>query len=282
MKSGSYFARRSGLPGILRKMFLFLTYPFRHWGFLLFVLLVLVALYFVPVYWYKVPRSEIFDWYRGKVLQMQQVKTVDAEKKGTDELVYSESPATAAVGRRGFGQSAGGGIQTVDVLSNEAADVVEVASETVDIEETEAAVLANVQENAEKIEVKKEKILEQAEQQQQKMNAKFVYQSGEYTELDYLESPLKIEGTAKVINANEMMIDETYVFLYGIYANPRTENGVRAQVLLKKVLDDKKVVCNVLAYTKSDKTATAECFVDGESINQFLIEKGYSEKVATK
>lgn len=280
MTNEKYFNKKKGLPGLLRNIFLFLTYPFRHWWILLLVLLVLAGLYCVPVYWYKVPRNEILGWYRGKIVQLQQIKISVPEKKGTDELVYSDSPALSAVGRRGFGQVAGGEIRAVDVLSQEAEDVVEATIETT--EDSVNVTVSDVVQTEEKPKMNPEKIVEKVEQPKQIEKKKFVYIDGEYDGLEYLERSLRVEGTANVINANEIMIDDVYLFLYGIYANPRTEKGVKTKVFLQKVLDGKKVVCNILAYTKSDRTATAECFIDGESINQFLVEKGYSERVATK
>ncbi|MBP5399162.1 MAG: hypothetical protein J6Y53_01935 [Alphaproteobacteria bacterium] len=276
MGNERYFERKRGLPGLLRQMFLFLTYPFRHWGFLLLVLIVLAAMYCVPVFWYKVPQNEVVDWYRGKYGQIKQIKIPQVEKKGTDELVYVESPAASAVGRRGFGQA--GEIQRVDVLRQEADDVVEVPEIVV---ESSEVVPSAVQKEEVKEEPKVEKVVKEVIETEPKKES-FVYKKGEYKGLSYLDEPVKLEGNATIVNANELMIDNTYVFLYGIYVNPRTEQGVKTSVILKKLLNNKKVVCNVLAYTKNDKTATAECFADGDSINQFLIEKGYSEKVVAK
>ncbi len=271
-----YFSRKSGLPWLLRKIFLFLTYPFRHWVILLFVLAVLAALYCVPVYWYKVPQNSIVDWYKGKFVQLKQIKLPETEKKGTDELVYVENPAVATVGRRGFGQVGDAGIQRVDILRQEANDVVEVEKEVV-VEKVE-----NVPAKTEVAEPQKEIVVEKKVKKENEEIGKFVYEKGEYSGLKYLDTPKKIEGTANIVNANELVIDKTFVFLYGVYVNPRTEQGVKTSVALKKLLNGKKVVCNILAYTKIDKTATAECFADGDSINQYLVEKGYSKRVAAK
>ena len=181
MTKERYFEKKKGLPGILRNIFLFLTYPFRHWGFLLFVLVVLAILYCVPVYWYKVPRAQIFDWYKGKVVQLQQMKITDKEKKGTDELIYSKSPAVSSIGRREFGQAAGGEIQSVDVLSQEVEDVVEFVSEVgVDNEQVASS---NVVQTEEKVEAVQEKVVEKIEQTKQPKQVEkegFKYKSCEY------------------------------------------------------------------------------------------------------
>ena len=79
-------------------------------------------------------------------------------------------------------------------------------------------------------------------------------------------------------NANELEVDGKYLFLFGIYSSPKTSRGVKAAVFLRDILEDKVISCDVLAYTE-DNIATAECFLEGESLNQMLVEKGFSDNV---
>ena len=97
--------------------------------------------------------------------------------------------------------------------------------------------------------------------------------------LRYLDEPEEISGEAKVYNANEMEVGGTYVFLYGVYSNPRSARGVKAAVFLRDALKGETVKCLILAYT-ADNVATGECFAGDVSINKILVDRGFSDRVA--
>ena len=115
-----------------------------------------------------------------------------------------------------------------------------------------------------------------------KETKKLVVNKGEYSGLNYLEEPVVVEGEAFVVNANEIMVDDTYMFLYGIYSNPRTEMGVKGAVFLRTALKGERVRCKILARVIEDGTATADCFVGEDNINQIMVDKGFSKRVSTK
>ena len=117
---------------------------------------------------------------------------------------------------------------------------------------------------------------------QKKETEKFVVNKGEYSGLNYLEEPVVVEGEAFVVNANEIMVDDTYMFLYGIYSNPRTEMGVKGALFLRTALKGARVRCKILARVIGDGTATADCFVGEDNINQIMVDKGFSKRVSTK
>ena len=96
--------------------------------------------------------------------------------------------------------------------------------------------------------------------------------------LRYLDEPEEISGEARVYNANEMEVGGTYVFLYGVYSNPRSARGVKAAVFLRDALKGETVKCRILAYT-ADNVATGECFAGGISINKILVDRGFSDRV---
>lgn len=54
--------------------------------------------------------------------------------------------------------------------------------------------------------------------------------------LIYLDEPKEVIGVTKVYNANEIEVDGTYIFLYGIYVNPETELGLEAKKFLENVV----------------------------------------------
>lgn len=94
----------------------------------------------------------------------------------------------------------------------------------------------------------------------------------------YTALPEEISGEVRVYNANEMEVGGTYVFLYGVYSNPRSARGVKAAVFLRDALKGETVKCRILAYT-ADNVATGECFAGGISINKILVDRGFSDRV---
>lgn len=97
--------------------------------------------------------------------------------------------------------------------------------------------------------------------------------------LVYLELPKKIVGKAKIVNANELKINNEVVFLYGIYSDPLSSEGIMALQYLQENIDGKEIDCFVGAYT-SDGMSTAICLYDGLNINQRLVDLKYSKDVS--
>ena len=100
--------------------------------------------------------------------------------------------------------------------------------------------------------------------------------------LTYLSVPQKISAeNVVVLNANELVVGQTRVFLHGIYVNPQTQNGMKANDFLVDLVGGKTVDCMLVAYTKANDY-TAICFVGDVEINRLLVDKGYSENKALK
>ena len=97
--------------------------------------------------------------------------------------------------------------------------------------------------------------------------------------LIYLDVPKEVIGVTKVYNANEIEVDGTYIFLYGIYVNPETELGLEAKKFLENVVKNQVVRCSIVAYTFQD-IATGMCYVGGENINRMLVTHKFSKNVA--
>lgn len=98
-------------------------------------------------------------------------------------------------------------------------------------------------------------------------------------DLIYLNSPQEFNGEAIIINANELIIGETPIFLFGIYIDPNTPQGLDGKDFLENLIGDNPVKCVVDAYTKQG-IATGICFVNNISINHTMVERGISKDVA--
>ena len=96
--------------------------------------------------------------------------------------------------------------------------------------------------------------------------------------LTYLDIPQKISGEVRVVNANELRVGDQLIFLYGIYVDPSSEDGKKAEEYLRDVTEGRTIDCFIGAYAR-DGNGTAICFCQGKNINQTLVDLQYSRNV---
>lgn len=275
-----------GFAGVLHKSVMFISYPFRKpLAFVVLLLVLAAAAVAVPVYFYKVQPAEIHIWYKEKAKNLDTAVTSrfaaeEDNRKGVDNLV--EMPQSAKeVRRRMFEKAARfSAPQTVDVMSEEASEVVELepqAQPQPQQAQPQKQALPVVAENAAPQE-KEPAAAMPATTEPAAESDFFPPAEPKSSLLSYLEQPEIVTGRAKVYNANELEVNGTYMFLYGIYANPNNAKGVKAAVFLRSLLKGAEVSCRILAYTQ-DNVATGECFVGEVSINKLLVQNGFSQKV---
>ncbi len=100
--------------------------------------------------------------------------------------------------------------------------------------------------------------------------------------LTYLSEPEVYYGTADIVGPNSIFINNTFMFLYGIYTDPREYNVKDATVFLKVLTDKTQIRCEVVAYATQTQTATALCFTKEGCINRAMVRYGYARNVAIK
>ncbi|MCI5544200.1 MAG: hypothetical protein MR368_01855 [Azospirillum sp.] len=273
----------SGATGVFHKIVMFITYPFRKPLRCLFFLAALGAIvYFIPVM-YGVKPEKVYDWYVKLVHDVnEQIIIPHTQKeKGTDTLVESNyATGQREIRRQMFVKASGRAPQKVDVLAEEASEVVNIGD------------IRRAEDNAENydeqpITPEKTTVEEQSNVvavQHPVVTEDFDYRRhyGEFDSLNYLNEPVEVRGTAKIHNANELTVNDTYIFLYGIYSNPLNGRGVKAGVFLKNLVKDEEVLCQILAYTKEGQVATAECYVGETDINNLMVKNGFSDKVTAR
>ena len=98
-------------------------------------------------------------------------------------------------------------------------------------------------------------------------------------DLIYLPETQELTGIAHVVNANELEIKGTHLFLYGVYVNPRTAQGFNAASFLKDLTAGRVVKCLIDAYT-SQGVPTGICYVGSSNLKKALVEEGLSADVA--
>ncbi len=273
----------SGATGVFHKIVMFITYPFRKPLRCLFFLAALGAIvYFIPVM-YGVKPEKVYDWYVKLVHDVnEQIIVPHTQKeKGTDTLVESNyATGQREIRRQMFVKASGRAPQKVDVLAEEASEVVNIG----DIRRAE-----DNAENYDEQPITPEKTTDEEQSnvvavQHPVVTEDFDYRRhyGEFDSLNYLNEPVEVRGTAKIHNANELTVNDTYIFLYGIYSNPLNGRGVKAGVFLKNLVKDEEVLCQILAYTKEGQVATAECYVGETDINNLMVKNGFSDKVTAR
>ena len=277
-----YFGPMTGFKGFLHRTAMFLLYPLRKP--LIFIPL-LILLYLIPTfigarpsevhvwYWNKIKSAynsaagvvsdKVNPWFADKEEAVPELGGKALPERGIDQLVGMRQKAV----RRQMFEKAKSAPQAVDILENE--EVVPVSEIKRDEQPQPAADV--VQEYNDKI---------------SELSSRNTAPAGSATitvsqklPLVYLKDPVPVSGKALVQNANEIIVDGTYIFLYGIYVDPNLPKGIEAKKYLEQFVKDKVVRCDIVAYTYQD-IATALCYVDDDSINQRLVDEEFSRNVA--
>ena len=98
----------------------------------------------------------------------------------------------------------------------------------------------------------------------------------------YLQMPEILYGAAEVAGPNSLFIDGKFMFLYGIYSDPREHNLAAARAYLEDVASKESLWCEVVAYAVQTQSATALCFVKGNFINKSMVLNGLARNVSLK
>ena len=277
-----YFGPMTGFKGFLHRTAMLLLYPLRK-PLIFFPLLIL--LYLIPTfigarpsevhvwYWNKIKSAynsaagvvsdKVNPWFADKEEAVPELGGKALPERGIDQLVGMRQKAV----RRQMFEKAKSAPQAVDILENE--EIVPVSEIKRDEQPQPAADV--VQEYNDKI---------------SELSSRNTAPAGSATitvsqklPLVYLKDPVPVSGKALVQNANEIIVDGTYIFLYGIYVDPNLPKGIEAKKYLEQFVKDKVVRCDIVAYTYQD-IATALCYVDDDSINQRLVDEEFSRNVA--
>lgn len=277
-----YFGPMTGFKGFLHRTAMFLLYPLRK-PLIFFPLLIL--LYLIPTfigarpsevhvwYWNKIKSAynsaagvvsdKVNPWFADKEEAVPELGGKALPERGIDQLVGMRQKAV----RRQMFEKAKSAPQAVDILENE--EVVPVSEIKRDEQPQPAADV--VQEYNDKISELSSRNMAPAGSATVTVSQKLP--------LVYLKDPVSVSGKALVQNANEIIVDGTYIFLYGIYVDPNLPKGIEAKKYLEQFVKDKVVRCDIVAYTYQD-IATALCYVDDDSINQRLVDEEFSRNVA--
>lgn len=108
------------------------------------------------------------------------------------------------------------------------------------------------------------------------------YEVAENRGLVYLPQPEVLYGAAEIVGPNSMYVDDTFVFLYGIYTDPKEYDYAAAQAYLEDLVSKNAVRCEIVAYAAQTQAATALCFTEKAFINKVMTERNLARNVALK
>ncbi len=281
------FRRRETIyakPSWRQRIWQIVSFPFRGW-LRVFVLVVLLLL-LLPLLW-GAKLWELHNWYGQKFSEMstsletsvigKTLKESPFARKGTDKLVESTDYRSKNIRRQAFGKVE---------ITPEGVDAASIEDGSADgnvpffVPETEGGAelkfVNNAQSAASVIKIPTERTAVQKTDE-------VLYEDMDYRRdvegLVYLENPKIVEGKPLIYNANAIDLNGEYIFLFGIYANPETEEGARAKAFLEREIENKPIVCKIVAYT-AEEVATAFCYFNGININKFMADNRLSQNVA--
>ena len=264
----------SGLGRLVHKLIMFLTFPFRK----LYILIPLLFLaYLIPTFIGAKP-AEVHLWYKQKFMEMFSKAKEKVEQKIPETVKDLGRQTIQTIIPEGFDNSQKIQEEPIwneaDTLHRQAFERADGAPLPLDnVQAPQNVVLAT----------QKEEIINKPDPvavEEPKISSETLKKDKENKlGLIYLVTPQEFSGKAKVTNANEIVINENTIFLYGIYVDPNTTKGIEGKEYLRNWINGKEIRCVVEAYTKQGY-ATGMCYDGSLSINHQMVNKGFSKNVA--
>lgn len=305
-----------GILGWIHRIVMFLTFPLRHfWSILIslaavFLLLIIVALYC------GVPFKQVGAWYKSMMPAYDIIKINNTAKNGEKttyikakddeaETLSEETQLTTSfqVKTKPHRENQHFVIWHVDEIKSGHYNPQSVVEKSVKqtIKNTTEGFIRFKQKIKEQIKTggKKIKHASSSNLQVQQVQADLQnvalsetsYYSGKLTDyyenlenrsLIYQSKPDILIGVPTIRGANSLYLNNVFLFLYGIYTDPRRYNVASAEQYLRDLTANTKIYCAVVAYTAHYHTATALCFANGIFINKSLVEQNLADNVALK
>ena len=291
-----------GLEGAakwIHRFVMFVTYPFRH-PYVFLMMLAIAFLIGTAIPMFKgVPVRNIPEWYWQKLgiveaLRKPDIKAVPKKIKAAKfkkeiklkhaafepkpvliedtvevEIPEPQMPEPQKYAAWNIKNKAVSQKEEINVVKSEEKPVEKIVEEPVQSEPVQAKPV-----QVESIQPEERKVLNK------KANLpELKYQKREDLALTYYETPKHIRGEAIIYGANEISVDDTYLYLYGIYTNPNIHSVGQARSYLRELIAGQQVDCYIVAQTK-EEIATAICFAAGRNINESMVQAYLADNIA--
>ena len=252
-----------GFVKVLNKIFRFVFFPFIHPLIFVFLLFLLVGVLFAWPLYNGVKLADIPNWYVEKSsVYYAEIKNVFVSATSKPQK-FDVKKMTENINS--------GPINVKKVEKKPGKDEIVVY-------ETQQMINRKAFEMAQEIPVDVKKTFEHAKQAEEEKNDLFSFRRNDALGLTYLENPIMLEGVAKVVSANEVKVGQRVLLLYGIYTHPASDGGKAAVDFMKQNIEGENISCKIVAYTNS-AIPTGLCVFNGFSLNQKLVDLGYSNDI---
>ena len=290
--------RISGLLKWVHRLVMLITFPFRKFWQIVFVLLIILAILIATPMCYGVKFRDVWDWYKIKFPTHEFVEVRDQAKARVTEKIKSvrrkvNNIIPTTIGKQDKEEKTEDKVRFVawNVAEFNKAKYKPSSSNVKIVAENNEKTYAELKKDAQKendikvFEVKKQ-VASTQENETNFMTGKkdlsSYYVKLENSNLEYLAEPEILDGTMTIVTPNDVYIQDTFVYLYGVYSDPNIYDTELAKNFLQTLVADESVHCEVIAYTTQTKVATALCFVNDTLINKALVDNDMANNVALK
>ncbi|MCQ2734749.1 MAG: hypothetical protein MJ212_02210 [Alphaproteobacteria bacterium] len=288
----------SGLLKWVHRLVMLITFPFRKFWQIVFALLIILAILIATPMCYGVKFRDVWDWYKIKFPTHEFVEVKDQAKARVTEKIKSVRRKVngifpTVVQKPENTENAEDEVRFVswNVAEFNKAKYKPSSSNVKVIAESSEKTFAEIKKDAQKDNTPKVFEIKKQAASAQPNNPNFVtdkkdlssyYVKLEDQNLEYLTEPEILTGKMTIVTPNDVYIQDTFVYLYGVYCDPNIYDTDLANNFLQTLVADENVHCDVIAYTTQTKVATALCFVNDTFINKALVDNDMAENVALK
>ena len=295
--------RISGLLGWVHRFVMFITFPFRRFWQILFVTLLLLAIAVAVPMFQGVKIYEVWNWYQEKLPTKKIAEIKDEAKTKVDSkfasvkqkiqgIIPGGASAPVAADKEdneprfvswNVAQFKKAKYQPKKKAKNSAIENMKafekLKNETQERKDDTAVAAVNMALNAP---VSNETAEVEADVMPEVGDLSQYYRKLKNQDLAYVDAPEVLFDVADVVKANDLYINNTYIYLYGIYTDPRHYDEEQARAYLTSLTEGRKVRCDIVAYTVQTQSATALCFVGDVFINKAMVDQNLAANVALK
>ena len=295
--------RISGLLGWVHRFVMLITFPFRKFWQILFVTLVLLVIAIAVPLCNGVKIHEVWDWYQKKlpINQIAEIKedatnTVGSKIASVKEKIQGIIPGEATAPAAKQEENEEGRFVSWNVAQFKKAQykpkkkikveqpVAIENSKTFSELKNEAQELKNdnIAEVSTDTAISTDTEISASDAMPEVGDLSAYYRRLKNRDLAYVTKPEVLYDVVDVVGANNIYINDTYIYLYGIYTDPGVYDEEKAKAYLETLTEGRKVRCDIVAYTVQTQSATALCFVGNIFINKAMVEQKHAGNVALK
>ena len=276
---------------------MFITYPFRHfYKFLLIVLLIAAVIICVPLF-NGVSFEKIPSWYMQTfsktypVLKVNPIKALPKQQKEKKPAKFEKQIKLKHGEPKKIEQQVitkeGHPVKEPEqkkytpwkIKTKQQPEQKQQEQEIKEQEKIEAVEIIDIATPYIEPEVVSKEMIEMKVSDEPINIPQLSYVKKEDLPLNYLKTPQPVAGSVIIYGANELMVGDTYLYLYGIYTDPRAYDVNKVRSYLRTLIKGNLLQCYVVAYTY-DNIATAICFNGDININQALVDAYMADNVA--